>query len=47
MSFLNKTLNPELIKNHTKTVILIWILFILGQATVIMFMIFLLWAPLP
>jgi len=40
-SFLIKTLNPELIKNHTKTVILIWILFILVLPTAIMFMIFL------
>jgi protein-S-isoprenylcysteine O-methyltransferase Ste14 len=40
-SFLIKTLNPDLIKNHTKTVILIWILFILVLPTAIMFMIFL------
>jgi len=41
MSFLIKTLNPELIKNHTKTVILIWILFILGPISGIMFGLFL------
>ena len=41
MSFLNKTLNPDFIKKHTKIVILIWILFILGQASGIMFVIFL------
>lgn len=40
-SFLIKTLNPDLIKNHTKTVMLIWILFILVLPTAIMFMIFL------
>jgi protein-S-isoprenylcysteine O-methyltransferase Ste14 len=40
-SFLIKTLSPDLIKNHTKTVILIWILFILVLPTAIMFMIFL------
>ena len=42
IGFLNKTLNPELIRNHTKTVILIWVLFAFGAATVIMFTIFLL-----
>ena len=41
MSFLLKTLNPDLIKKHTKTVMLIWILFILGQVSAIMFVIFL------
>jgi hypothetical protein len=41
MSFLNKTLNPDFIKKHTKIVILIWILFILGQASGIMFVLFL------
>jgi protein-S-isoprenylcysteine O-methyltransferase Ste14 len=41
ISFLIKTLNPDLIKNHTKTVILIWILFILVLPAVIMFMLFL------
>jgi methanethiol S-methyltransferase len=41
MSFLIKTLNPDFIKKHTKMVILIWILFILGQASGIMFMLFL------
>jgi protein-S-isoprenylcysteine O-methyltransferase Ste14 len=39
--FLIKTLNPELIKNHAKTVILIWILFILVIPTGIMFGLFL------
>jgi len=41
VSFLNKTLNPELIKNHTKTVMLIWLLFAFVPATGIIFMIFL------
>ena len=41
ISFLIKTLNQELIKNHTKTVILIWILFILVLPTGIMFGLFL------
>ena len=41
ISFLNKTLNPELIRNHTKTVMLIWILFILVMPTGIMFWLFL------
>ena len=40
-SFLIKALNPDLIKNHTKTVILIWILFILVLPTAIMFGLFL------
>ncbi len=39
--FLSKTLNPDLIKDHTKTVILIWILFILVMPTGIMFGLFL------
>jgi protein-S-isoprenylcysteine O-methyltransferase Ste14 len=30
LSFLSKTLNPDLLKNHTKTVLLIWILFIVS-----------------
>jgi protein-S-isoprenylcysteine O-methyltransferase Ste14 len=41
MSFLIKTLNPDFIKNHTKIVILIWILFILGQVSGIMLVLFL------
>ena len=41
MSFLIKTLNPDFIKNHTKIVMLIWILFILGQVSGIMFVLFL------
>ena len=41
LSFLIKTLNPDLIKDHTKTVILIWILFILVMPTGIMFWLFL------
>jgi methanethiol S-methyltransferase len=40
-TFLIKTLNPELIKNHTRTVILIWLLCAFVPATFIMFMIFL------
>jgi len=38
ISFLNKTLNRELIKNHTRTVILIWFLLAFVPATFIMFM---------
>ena len=41
MSFLIKTLNPDFIKNHTKIVILIWILSILGQVSGIMLALFL------
>jgi len=41
MSFLIKTLNPDFIKNHTKIVILIWILSILGQVSGIMLVLFL------
>jgi len=41
IGFLRKTLNPELINNHGKTVILIWILFILVMPTGIMFWLFL------
>jgi methanethiol S-methyltransferase len=41
ISFLFKTLNPDLIKSHAKTVILIWILFILVLPTGIMFWLFL------
>ena len=41
MSFLIKTLNPNYIKNHTKTVILIWILSVLGPASGIMLVLFL------
>ncbi|MGA3208609.1 MAG: isoprenylcysteine carboxylmethyltransferase family protein [Syntrophales bacterium] len=41
IGFLNKTLNPELIKNHTSTVMLIWFLFAFVPPTFIMFMIFL------
>jgi protein-S-isoprenylcysteine O-methyltransferase Ste14 len=41
MSFLIKTLNLDFIKNHTKIVILIWILFILGQVSGIMLVLFL------
>ena len=40
-TFLFKTLNPELIKNHTSKVILIWFLFAFVPATFIMFTIFL------
>ena len=41
MSFLVKTLNPDCIKNHTKTVILIWSLLILGPVSGIMLLVFL------
>lgn len=37
IGILIKTLNPDLIKNHTKTIILIWILCILGPISGIMF----------
>src|SRR5664280_130968 len=40
MSFLIKTLNPDFIKNHTKIVILIWILSILGKVSGIMLALF-------
>jgi protein-S-isoprenylcysteine O-methyltransferase Ste14 len=39
--FLSKTLNSDLIKNHTKTVILIWLLFTLALPAGIMFGLFL------
>jgi protein-S-isoprenylcysteine O-methyltransferase Ste14 len=42
MSFLIKTLNPDFIKNHAKTVILIWIILILGPVSIIMLGLFLL-----
>jgi methanethiol S-methyltransferase len=41
ISFLNKTLNTELIRNHTGTVMLIWFLSMFVPATFIMFIIFL------
>jgi len=41
ISFLKKTLNPELIRNHTKTVMLIWLLCAFVPATFILFTIFL------
>jgi protein-S-isoprenylcysteine O-methyltransferase Ste14 len=41
MSFLTKTLNPDFIKNHTKAIILIWILLILGPISGIMLLVFL------
>jgi len=41
ISFLKKTLTPELIRNHTKTVMLIWLLCALVPATFILFTIFL------
>jgi len=43
MSVLIKTLNRDLIRNHTKIVILIWILQILGPVSGIMFTLFLFW----
>jgi len=39
--FLKKTLNPELIRNHAKTIMLIWILFSLFSVTYVLFTIFL------
>jgi len=41
INFLNKTLNSELIKNYTKTVILIWVLLLFGLSVGIMFLFFL------
>lgn len=41
MSVLIKTLNSDFIRNHTKSVILIWILLILGPVSGILFMLFL------
>ena len=41
MSFLIRALNPDFIKNHTKIVVLIWILSILGPVSGIMFTLFL------
>jgi protein-S-isoprenylcysteine O-methyltransferase Ste14 len=41
ISFLRKTLNPELVKNHAKTVILIWILFIFVLPVPILLLLFL------
>jgi protein-S-isoprenylcysteine O-methyltransferase Ste14 len=41
MSLLIKTLNPDYIKNHTKTVMLIWILLILGPLSGFMLLVFL------
>jgi protein-S-isoprenylcysteine O-methyltransferase Ste14 len=40
-TFLFKTLNPDLIKNHTKTAILIWILFVVALPAGIMLGLFL------
>lgn len=40
IGLLIKTLNPDLIKNHAKTVILIWFLCILGPVVAIMFGLF-------
>jgi protein-S-isoprenylcysteine O-methyltransferase Ste14 len=41
MRFLNKTLNPELIKKYAGTIMLIWFLYMLVPATFIMFLVFL------
>ena len=41
MSILIRTLNADFIKNHSKIVILIWNLLILGPVSGIMFMLFL------
>ena len=41
MSILVKTLNPDFIKNHTKSVMLVWILLILGPVSGILFTLFL------
>ncbi|MCE5211671.1 MAG: DUF1295 domain-containing protein [Deltaproteobacteria bacterium] len=43
MSVLIKTLNRDLIRNHAKIVILIWILQILGPVSGVMFTLFLFW----
>ena len=39
--FLSKTMNPGLIRNHTRIVLLIWVLFALFSATYVLFTIFL------
>ncbi len=41
ITFLSKTLNPDLIKNHAKTVMLIWILFIIALPAGVMLGLFL------
>jgi protein-S-isoprenylcysteine O-methyltransferase Ste14 len=41
MSLLAKTLNPDYIKNHTKIIILIWLLYLLGPLSGLMFLVFL------
>ena len=41
MSLLIKTLNPDYIKNHTKTIMLIWLLYILGPLSGFMLLAFL------
>lgn len=41
MSLLIKTLNPDYIKNHTKIVMLVWLLYILGPLWGLMFLAFL------
>lgn len=41
MSLLSKTFNPELIRNHTREIVLIWLLFALVPATGIMLAVFL------
>lgn len=41
MKVLKKTFNPDLLKNHTMSIILIWILYALVPASGVMFLIFL------
>jgi methanethiol S-methyltransferase len=41
ISFLSRTLNPELIRNHGMAIMLIWVLFAMVPAAFFMFMIFL------
>lgn len=41
MSILIKTFNPDYIKNHTKTIMLIWLLYILGPLSGLMLLVFL------
>lgn len=41
MSLLTKTLNPDYIRNHTKIIILVWLLYLLGPLSGLMLLIFL------
>lgn len=41
MSLLAKTFNPDYIRNHTKIIMLVWLLYLLGPLSGVMFLIFL------